>query len=43
MQEKKITQIMKKTTVEFVSAESSVFHCLLFLDPPLAMSDGVLV
>ena len=39
----KITQIMKKTMVWFVSIESSVYHCLLFLDPPLVMSDGVLL
>ena len=39
----KITQIMKKTMVWFVSTESSVYHCLLFLDPPLVMSDGVLL
>ena len=43
MQEKKITQIMKKTMVEFVSVVSSVYHCLLFQDPPLVMSDGALV
>ena len=35
--------IMKKTMVEFVSVEPSVYHCLLILDPPLVMSDGVLV
>ena len=38
-----ITQIMKKTVVEFVSVESIVYHYLLFLDMPLMMSDGVLV
>ena len=36
-------QIMKKTVVEFISAESSVCHCFLFLYLPLVMSDGVLV
>ena len=36
----KIIQIMKKTMVEFVSVVSSVYHCLLFQDPPLVMSDG---
>ena len=39
----KITQIMKKTVVEFVSVESSVYRCFLFPDQPLVMSDGVLV
>ena len=39
----KIMQIMKKTTVEFISVESSVYHYLLFQDPSLVMSDGVLV
>ena len=43
MQERKITQIMKKTTVEFISEEFNVYHCLLFLDLPLVLSDGVLV
>ena len=38
-----ITQIMRKTMVEFLSAESSICHCFPFLYPPLAMSDGVLV
>ena len=36
-------QIMKKTMMEFMSVESSVYHYLLFLDLPLVMSDGVLV
>ena len=40
---KKIIQITKKTAVEFVSVESRVYHCLLFVDVPLVMSDGVLV
>ena len=39
----KIMEMMKKAMVEFISTESSVCHCLLFLDPPLTMSDGVLV
>ena len=34
----KIMQIMKKSMVEFISAESSVY---LFLDPHLVMSGGV--
>ena len=38
-----ITKIMKKNVMEFTSVESRVYHCLLFLDPPLVMSDGVLV
>ena len=41
--EEKITQTMVKTMAEFVSVESSVYHCLLFQDPPLVMSDDVLV
>ena len=41
--EKKIMQIIKKTTVESVSVESSVYHCVLFQDPSLVMSDSVLV
>ena len=39
----KIMQTLKKTIVGFISAESSVCHCLLFLDQPLVMSDGILV
>ena len=39
----KIIQIIKKTMVEFISVESSVFHCLLFQDLLLVMSDVVLV
>ena len=34
-------QIMKKTTVEVSSVESSVYHCLLFLNLSLVISDGV--
>ena len=37
----KIMQIMKKTAMEFIFIESSVYHCLLFLDLPLVMSEGV--
>ena len=37
----KIMQIIKKTTVKFISVESSVYHCLLFLGTPLVMSGGV--
>ena len=40
---RKITWIMKKTMVKFVSVESNIYHCLLFWDPSLVMSDGVLV
>ena len=39
----KIIVIMKKTVVELVSVESSIYHCLIFLDLPLVMSDGILV
>ena len=38
---KKIIQIAKKTAVEFVSGESSVYHYHLLMDTPLMMSDGV--
>ena len=38
--EKKM-QIRKKTTMEFISVEFSVYHCLLFLNLPLVMSDDV--
>ena len=41
--EEKTMQVMKKTVVEFVWVESSIYHCLLFLDPPLVISVGVLV
>ena len=34
-------QIMKKTTEEFISVEFSFYYCLLFLDQPLVMSDGI--
>ena len=37
----KITPIMKKTVVEFISVESRVYHCLLFLNLPLLVSYGV--
>ena len=39
----KIMQIMKMPMVQFISIESSVDYCLLFLDPPPVMSDGLLV
>ena len=37
---KKILQIMEKTMVDFVLIASSIYHCFLFLDLPLVMSDG---
>ena len=36
---KKISQIMEKTTMDFVLVASSIYHCFFFLDPPLVMSD----
>ena len=36
---KKLSQIMEKTTVDFVSVASSFYHCFFFLGPPLVMSD----
>lgn len=36
-------QIMYKIKVKLVSAESSICHILLFLDPPLVISDVVLI
>ena len=36
---KKISVIMEKTTVDFVSVASSIYHCLFFLNLPLVMSD----
>ena len=41
--EAKVTQMMKNTiwNLEFVSVESSVYHCLHFLGLPLVMLDGV--
>ena len=37
---KKILQIMEeKTTVDFISVASSIYHCLFFLDLPLVPSD----
>ena len=30
---------MEQTTVDFISAASSIYHCFFFLDPPLVMSD----
>ena len=41
--EKKVSQIMEKTTVDFVLVASSIYHCFFFLGPPLVMSDGVTV
>ena len=40
---KKIMQTLKKTAVELVSVECSVYHCLLFVDLLLVMPDGILV
>ena len=39
----KITEIMKKIMVELISAESSLCHCLFFLDLLLVMLDGIIV
>ena len=36
---KTISLIMEKTTVDFVSVTSSIYHCFFFVDPPLVMSD----
>ena len=36
---KKILQIQEKTTVEFVSVASSIYHCSFFLYRPVVMSD----
>ena len=36
---KKGLQILEKTTVDFVSVASSIYHCFFFLDLPLEMSD----
>ena len=30
---------VEKTTVDFVSVASSIYHCFFFLDLPLVMSD----
>ena len=35
--EKKISQIMEKTTVDFILVTTSIYHYFLFLDPPLVM------
>ena len=40
---KKILQIMEKTTVDFVSVASSIYHCFFSLDPPLVMSHDNLI
>ena len=34
---KKISQIMEKTTVDFILVTTSIYHYFLFLDPPLVM------
>ena len=36
---KKISQIMEKTTVDFILVACNIFHCFFFLDPLLVMSD----
>ena len=36
---KKISQIMEKTTVDFILVASSIYYPLLFLDLPVVMSD----
>ena len=36
---KKGLQILEKTTVDFVLVLSSIYHCFLFLDLPLVVSD----
>ena len=33
-------QVMKNTAVEFILVQSSVYHCLHFLNLPLVISDG---
>ena len=35
---KKISQIMEKITMDFISVASSIYHCFFFLDPPLVMT-----
>ena len=40
---KKILLIMKKTTVDFVSVASDIYHWFFFLDLSLVMSDVDLV
>ena len=35
----KMSLIMEKTTVDFVSVASSIYHFFIFLDLPLVMSD----
>ena len=36
---KKILIITEKTTVDFISVASSIYHWFFFLDMPLVMSD----
>ena len=36
---KKTSLIVEKTTVDFVSVASSIYHCFFYLDLPLVMSD----
>ena len=36
---KKISQVMEKTMVNFISIASSIYHCFFFLGLPLVMSD----
>ena len=40
---KKISLIMEKTTVDFISVASSIYHYFFFLDPRLLMSDVDLI
>ena len=35
----KMSQIMEKTTVDFILVASSIYYPLLFLDLPVVMSD----
>ena len=39
MQETIYRKSWKKTTVDFASVDSNIYHCFLFLDLPLVMSD----
>ena len=36
---KKISQVVKKTLVAFISVAFCIYHCFFFLDLPLVMSD----
>ena len=40
---RKISLIMKKTTVDFFSVASRVYHCFFFLYLPLVISDVDLI